>query len=934
MLANFKHFFIFGALTLSLNTTATAIDADQVVSQIKSQLTHKAISSTEGYISDKANEFVNNFGKGRTAITIKGIESKKPSYSIDTIQPISEFNSGVKALTYIQGSLASGENEGDHRNTLNVGVGQRYLVEDERAIAGINIFADYESGSKHKRASLGLEYQRSNFSLNANIYYPITDKKVIGDYTEEALPGHDINFTGQMPYAPWATIKGTHYYWDQTVGDNISGNILGVEIQLSPSSSIEFGQEDSNTTQKQNYAKLNIKLPFDNNEKATSFTLDSESFRASAIMNLTALKATERNNQIKIEKLLNNTAPVFTSSATASAAENQTTAITLVATDDQTISYSISGADSALFSINSSTGVVIFATAPDYEAPSDSGANNIYNFTATATDVKGLASTQSVVITVTDVAEHGITVSKSSMGVGEAGTNTYTLVLGLAPTANVVVTPASNNTNAATVSSALTFTTANWATPQTVTVTGVNDGNYINESVTVSHSVSSSDSDYNSISVGSVAVTIADDDTVGVTVSAISGNTTETGGTATFTIVLNTLPTADVSVGLTSNDTTEGTVSPSSVTFTTGNWNTAQTVTITGVNDDVDDGNIVYSIVTAAATSSDSDYNTLNASDVSVTNADNDTVGITQSATSGTIDEGGSGTYTVVLDTQPTADVTVTISSNDTSAATVTSSLTFTSANWSTPQTVTITGVNDTDENNETVIISHAISGGDYASETMTNYTATITDLGIYFAGLHYLTITSPDTSRVWLDRNLGATQKATSSTDSAAYGDLYQWGRATDGHESRTSNTTTTLASTITPGANTFVTNGTSPYDWTSADSTGSSRVGAWLDAGVNDICPAGFSVPTAAELIADTTSATTTDISSSATAFSSFLKLPAAGYRDSANASIGTLSTHGYYWHRDIPGSGQLLRFGPSFADYPNTYRTFGFSIRCIKD
>jgi hypothetical protein len=56
---------------------------------------------------------------------------------------------------------------------------------------------------------------------------------VIGDYTEEALSGHDIKVTGQIPYIPWAKIKGTHYYWDQSAGGSINGSILGVEVQLS-----------------------------------------------------------------------------------------------------------------------------------------------------------------------------------------------------------------------------------------------------------------------------------------------------------------------------------------------------------------------------------------------------------------------------------------------------------------------------------------------------------------------------------------------------------------------------------------------------------------------------------------------------------------------------------------------------------------------------
>ena len=111
-------------------------------------------------------------------------------------------------------------------------------------------------------------------------------------------------------------------------------------------------------------------------------------------------------------------------------------------------------------------------------------------------------------------------------------------------------------------------------------------------------------------------------ETAGFTVSSISGNTTEAGGTATFTVKLSSQPTANVTIGVSSSDTTEGTVSPSLLTFTSANWNANQTVTVTGVNDSLDDGNQSYTVVLAAASSSDSGYSGLNPNDVSVTNTD------------------------------------------------------------------------------------------------------------------------------------------------------------------------------------------------------------------------------------------------------------------------------------------------------------------------
>jgi len=115
----------------------------------------------------------------------------------------------------------------------------------------------------------------------------------------------------------------------------------------------------------------------------------------------------------------------------------------------------------------------------------------------------------------------------------------------------------------------------------------------------------------------------------GITVTPTSGLvTTESGGTANFTVKLNSQPTANVTLGLSSSNTAEGVISTPSLTFTPANFNTPQTVTITGIDDLVVDGNIAYSIITAAATSTDLNYNGLDPSDVSVTNNDNDTTPI------------------------------------------------------------------------------------------------------------------------------------------------------------------------------------------------------------------------------------------------------------------------------------------------------------------
>src|SRR5436190_139325 len=139
----------------------------------------------------------------------------------------------------------------------------------------------------------------------------------------------------------------------------------------------------------------------------------------------------------------------------------------------------------------------------------------------------------------------------------------------------------------------------------------------------------SGDPSYQGIVVADVTVTNTHNTTSWVTVPPTTHPfPTRRSSDLTFTVVLNTQPAADVTIALTSSDTTEGTVSPATLTFTPVNWATAQTVTVTGVNDPVVDGTITYTIVTAA-TSGDPTYQGIVVADVTVTNTDNDAAGVT-----------------------------------------------------------------------------------------------------------------------------------------------------------------------------------------------------------------------------------------------------------------------------------------------------------------
>ncbi|CAC9475385.1 hypothetical protein BSPLISOX_3217 [uncultured Gammaproteobacteria bacterium] len=281
---------------------------NKLTTGISNQLKNQAINKTEGLVNDKANKFLNIFGAGRSEVSINGMNTGRLNYSIKTIQPISELNTNSKALTFFQGGIASNKrhkSSDNRRTTINLGIGHRLLVEDDMAIVGINVFTDYETKSRHRRLSLGLEYQRTNFSANINKYHMLSSKKLVDDTGEKAFSGYDVKFSGQAPYLPWAKIKGTYYHWDTISGPDIKGNILGVDIELTPSVNFEFGREN-NTINATNYGKFTVKLPLGNKQKSINYAIASKAFKDSHKMNLSALAWIERDNKIKDNRVVFN----------------------------------------------------------------------------------------------------------------------------------------------------------------------------------------------------------------------------------------------------------------------------------------------------------------------------------------------------------------------------------------------------------------------------------------------------------------------------------------------------------------------------------------------------------------------------------------------------------------------------------------------------
>ena len=319
-----------------------------------------------------------------------------------------------------------------------------------------------------------------------------------------------------------------------------------------------------------------------------------------------------------------------------------------------------------------------------------------------------------VVAHVTDDDNAGATITPTLVAVEEGVpgiTDTYDVELDAEPTANVTITLTPNAELLVSVPS-LVFTPANWNVAQTVTVSA--DDDLVVEASPhaglVTHAMASPDADFN-VAVADVTADIIDNDIPGVTVTPTSLTVTEGGAGATFDVVLESVPTANVDVSF--DDATGELAVMADVTFTPATWNVPRTITVAATNDFVDEASPETVPIVVDTTSTDGYYasGTLTIDDVDVDVVDDDTTGVLVAPNTGLAgSEGGAPVaYVVSLMSQPLGPVTITLTGDADGIATP-ATLTFTPGNWATPQDVDVAIVQDAiAEGAHTTTITHAL---------------------------------------------------------------------------------------------------------------------------------------------------------------------------------------------------------------------------------
>ena len=319
----------------------------------------------------------------------------------------------------------------------------------------------------------------------------------------------------------------------------------------------------------------------------------------------------------------------------------------------------------------------------------------------------------------------GVTVTPTALTVPEGSNAKYTVALDAQPSADVTIAVSFASGSDADITvdkTSLTFTTDNWDAAQEITVSAAEDDDALNGVATIEHAASGGG--YDNVSVSSVTATEADNDTAGVTVTPTALSVPE-GSNAKYTVVLDTQPSADVTIAVSfaSSSDEDITVDKTSLTFTTDNWDAAQEITVLAAEDD----DALNGVATIEHSASGANYGSVSVSSVTATEADNDAAGVTVTPTALTVPEGSNAKYTVVLDTQPSADVTISVSFASGSDEDITvdkTSLTFTPDNWNAAQEITVLAAEDDDAINGAATIEHTASGGRYSGVTVSSVTA------------------------------------------------------------------------------------------------------------------------------------------------------------------------------------------------------------------
>ena len=232
-------------------------------------------------------------------VSLSSGKTQKVKGNILVVMPFSDIDD-KKNVTFTQGSLYFSDND---QETLNLGIGQRRLLDNENLMLGANMFFDEEFTSRHRRASFGVEAITSVGSLRANQYYGLSGWKTVKGVREKALDGHDMEGGAPLPYLPWTKAYYRTFEWEGASGvGDLKGDEMSLEANLPFGLNVEVGKRSNdNSTKDREFVSLTWRCCYKSDQQ--TFGISDKAYSLTSVADQRFQKVRRQNLIVKQQDL-------------------------------------------------------------------------------------------------------------------------------------------------------------------------------------------------------------------------------------------------------------------------------------------------------------------------------------------------------------------------------------------------------------------------------------------------------------------------------------------------------------------------------------------------------------------------------------------------------------------------------------------------------
>jgi len=232
-------------------------------------------------------------------VSLSSGKTQKVKGNILVVMPFSDIDD-KKNVTFTQGSLYFSDND---QETLNLGIGQRRLLDNENLMLGANMFFDEEFTSRHRRASFGVEAITSVGSLRANQYYGLSGWKTVKGIREKALDGHDMEVGAPLPYLPWTKAYYRTFEWEGASGSSdLQGDEVSLEANLPFGLNVEVGKRSNdNSTKDREFVSLTWRCCYKSDQQ--TFGISDKAYSLTSVADQRFQKVRRQNLIVKQQDL-------------------------------------------------------------------------------------------------------------------------------------------------------------------------------------------------------------------------------------------------------------------------------------------------------------------------------------------------------------------------------------------------------------------------------------------------------------------------------------------------------------------------------------------------------------------------------------------------------------------------------------------------------